>query len=116
MFCPSLGRRMSGFPAEALGQGFERTEELFRLTEVEGFWRSGGEHSTCKCRKVWVSVVIRGTTVFKSDWHTGYQERKSKMIRQGLGLKGLESKCWVGGESRDSFTQEGHQSGVWKVN
>lgn len=36
---PSLGRRMSdGFPAEVtLGQGFERTEELFRLTKGGGF-------------------------------------------------------------------------------
>lgn len=34
-----------------------------------------------------MSVVIRGTTVFKSDWRTGYQEKKSKMIEQGLGLR-----------------------------
>ena len=39
----------------------------------------------CKRRKAWVSVVIRGTRVFKSDWPTGYRE-KSKMIKQGLGL------------------------------
>lgn len=40
----------------------------------------------CKRRKVWVSVVVRGTTVFKSDWRTGYRKKKSKMIEQGLGL------------------------------
>lgn len=32
-----------------------------------------------------MSVVIRATTVFV--WRTGYQERKSKMIEQGLGLQ-----------------------------
>lgn len=49
-----------------------------------------------------MSVVIRGTTVFKSDWRTGYQEKKSKMIEQGLGLR--RSGVLVLGEAEKAAT------------
>lgn len=49
-----------------------------------------------------MSVVIRGTTVFKSDWHTGYQERKSKMIEQGLGLQRSGEQVLGGAEKAET--------------
>lgn len=67
---------------------------------MEGFWRSRQGTQHVQMQEGVVSVVIRGTTVFKSDWHTGYQERKSKMIEQGLGLQRSGEQVLGGAQRR----------------
>ena len=111
----SLGRRMSdGFPAEVtLGQGLKEQGSYSGGPRVEGFWRSrqGTQHVQTQegvgecCHQSYHGVCLAHRV-------PGEEEQDD---RAGAGSPKVRSASagW-GREGSDGFTQEGHQSGVWK--